>query len=569
MSNNIKITRPPFPSLFGGLGFHNSEWCFYRLTEKEHFDQKLAKCYHEIQPAFMRTFGGFSDWSKDSMDNFADYYERMQKVTDTPIYLAAAMGKQHFSDEERWEYAQKVAEKLDYLINVKNVKQIRYYCFSNELSCGNHGVLKNDLPLLKKYHEYLFRAFQNKELYVGLLSTDASGIPNWPTIDYAIKEMATTSEDFCLHLYVSSHDIYDLNFYEWFKEQCREYVMKCIRCNGAAGKRLIIGEFGFYCGGSGGWGKQPVEESSYAFLPGVIKDVTNYYYNGTGAYAALAYAEGALAAINAGVLNLVYWTYSDYPDPYVCHYAEHDDYAREWGKAERFISQTQDTKYNKCGLMKWEDDGDYSVREAYWCLGLLVRYMKRNSKALDVANDDPMLRMAALLHKDGNVSIAIVNRAKEKKEINLCLDFKHADELAPFKVYEYDSANVPMNEFGDLQDETTRVSLDDDLTLSYTLLPESMTIFTTDYVDRPETYAKNVKLDKKTDVLSWDAVTDKLHCYYRVYRDESADFVPSRENQIASTVATTLELGARYLKEAAIRNVKGNYYKVISVNKRR
>lgn len=568
MSTDIKITRPEFPSLFGGLGFHNSEWHFYRLTEKEHFDQKLAKCYHEIQPAFMRTFGGFSDWSKDSMDTFADYYERMQKVTDTPIYLASAMGKQHFSDEERWEYAQKVAEKLDYLINERNVKQIRYYCFSNELSCGNHGVLKDNLPLLKTYHTHLYRAFQNKELYVGLLATDASGIPQWQTLDYAIKEMSSITEDFCVHLYVSSHDIYDLNFYDWFREQCKEYVMKCIRCNGAAGKRLILGEFGFNCGG---WGNpnRTMEESSYYFLPGVIKDVTNYNYNGTGAYAALAYTEGALAAINAGVLNLVYWTYSDYPDPYVCHYAENDEYAKEWGKAERYISQTQDTKYNKCGLMKWEDDGDYSVREMYWCLGLLTRYMKRNSKVLDIANDDPMLRMAALLHKDGNVSIAIVNRAKEKKEINLNLAIKHAEDLKPFKVYEYDSNNVPMNEFGDLQDETTRIALDDDFNLNYELLPESVTIFTTDYVDRPDVYAKNVKFVKDKNMLTWDAVTDKLHCYYRVYRGETADFVPSRENQIASTIATTLEFGARYLKESAIKNVKGNYYKVISVNKRR
>ena len=126
-----------------------------------------------------------------------------------------------------------------------------------------------------------------------------------------------------------------------------------------------------------------------------------------------------------------------------------------------------------------------------------------------------------------------------------------------------------MNEFGDLQDETVRIALDDNFNLNYELLPESVTIFTTDYVDRPDVYAKNVKFVKDKNMLTWDAVTDKLHCYYRVYRGETADFVPSRENQIASTIATTLEFGARYLKESAIKNVKGNYYKVISVNKRR
>ncbi|MBE6571335.1 MAG: hypothetical protein E7656_03680 [Ruminococcaceae bacterium] len=561
----VKITRPQFPILFGGLGFHNSEALFYRLMEKEHFDQKIAKCYREIQPGFMRTFAGYDDWTRDSMDTFADYYEKMQKATDTPIYLAAAMGKIHFSDEERWQYAKDVAEKLDYLINVRNVKQIRYYCYSNEFSCGTHGVLKNDLPLFKKYHEYLFRAFQQRKLNIGLLATDATGVEWWHTLDYAIKEMAPITEDMCVHLYVSQFGIYDLDFYDWFLKICREYVMKCIRCNGAAGKRLILGEFGV----KSGEGLNDPKESSYYFFPGVIKDVTNFNYTGEGAYAALMYAESAIAAINAGVLSLVYWTFSDYPDPYVCHYAENDEYAAEWGKCEKFISGTQDTKYNKCGLIKWEDDGDYSVRDMYWCIGLLTRYMKRNSKVLDIENNDPMLRMTALLHKDGSVSIAVVNRAKEKKQLNLNLSFKHAEDLAPFRVYEYDSRNVPSNEFGDLQDHTGTVSLDENLALTYELLPESLTILTTDYVDRPDIYAEKVKLSSDKKTLSWAPVTDKLHCYYRVYRGTTADFVPSKENQIASTVATDLKLDARYLKESAIRNVKGNYYKVISINKRR
>ncbi|MBR5553273.1 MAG: hypothetical protein IKV98_05425 [Clostridia bacterium] len=563
---DIKITKPNFPTLFGGLGFHNSEALFYGIMEKEHFDQKIAKCYREIQPGIMRTFAGYSDWSKDSMDTFAAYYEKMQKVTDTPMYLTGAMGKQHFSDEERQVYAEKIAEKLDYLINEKDVKQIRYYCYSNELSCANHGVLKTNLPLFHKYHEYLFRAFQNRELNIGLLAPDATTVEWWEkTIDYTTKEMATITEDISLHLYVTSHTIYDLDFYEWFTAKCREYVMKCIRCNGAAGKRLLLTEFGFKTDD----GLNNPETSSYCFLPGVIKDVTNFNYNGQGAYAGLAYAEGALAAINAGVLSLVYWTFSDYPDPYVCHYAENDEYAAEWGKCERYISGTQDTKYNKCGLIKWEDDGDYSVRDMYWCIGLLTRYMKRNSKVLDIQNDDKLLRMAALLHKDGSVSVAIVNRAKEKKQINLSLNFKHAEDLPAFRVYEYDSRNVPSNEFGDLQDHTCTVALNEDLNLSYELLPESLTIFTTDYVERPETFAKNVKLSSDKHTLSWSPVTDKLHCYYRVYRGTTADFVPSKENQIASTVATDLKLDARYLKESAIRNVKGNYYKVVSVNKRR
>ena len=67
----IKITRGEFPTYFGGFGFHNSEAMLYPLIEKEHFDQKICKCYRELSPGFMRTFGGYSDWTREHMDAFA------------------------------------------------------------------------------------------------------------------------------------------------------------------------------------------------------------------------------------------------------------------------------------------------------------------------------------------------------------------------------------------------------------------------------------------------------------------------------------------------------------------
>jgi hypothetical protein len=122
------------------------------------------------------------------------------------------MGKKHFSDEDIKKYCEDVAENLDYLYNVKNVKHIRYYCFSNEMSCVMWGALLKDLPLFKKYHEGLFSAFQKRNLPIGLLATDASGYDYWETIDYAIKNMPSISEDFCLHIYEREHDIYNLEF---------------------------------------------------------------------------------------------------------------------------------------------------------------------------------------------------------------------------------------------------------------------------------------------------------------------------------------------------------------------
>jgi hypothetical protein len=368
--------------------------------------------------------------------------------------------------------------------------------------------------------------------------------------------MKRISEDFCLHAYVQEYDIDDPDFYQWFYQLCYDTAVKCCKCDG---KRFILGEFGIkrMLGGEG---------DSLIRKNGVIKDVTIYNYTGEGAYAALMYAEGHIAAINAGVFATVLWTFVDYPDPYTCHYAERDPYAKKWAMCEPFISETQDVKYNKCGLMKWEDDGDYSVREMYWCIGLMAKYCKRNAKVLDIENNDPLLRMCALLNRDGSVSIAVVNRHTEPTPLKLKLDLKHIEKQQPMRVYEYDSRNVCVNEFGDLQDPSATLAFQSVGEIEYTLLPESFTVLTTDYKTRNEpVFAENAV--REGDTLTWDSVDAPEHCYYRVYRGKTADFKPSLENQIASTVDTSLDFSARYLDDAAILNVEGDYYKVLSVDR--
>ena len=65
-----------------------------------------------------------------------------------------------------------------------------------------------------------------------------------------------------------------------------------------------------------------------------------------------------------------------------------------------------------------------------------------------------------------------------------------------------------------------------------------------------------VIVDVKDGVISWDAVEDKSHCYYRVFTSDDKDFIPSKESQIASTVSTSLPFTE--LKK---------YIKIISVDK--
>ena len=397
----------------------------------------------------------------------------------------------------------------------------------------------------------LFRAFQNRKLRVGLLATDASSTDNWHTLDYAIENMKRITEDFCLHTYPSAVDNYDGGFYQWFYRLCYDTAIKCCKCDG---KRFILGEFGI----SG--------PDSLVRKNGVVKDVNFLNYTGKGASGALMYADAALAAINAGVFAMVIWTFIDYPDPYTCHYAERDPYAKKWGMCEPFISETQDVKYNKCGLMKWEDDGDYSVREMYWCLGLIAKYCKRNAKVLDIEIDDPQIHVAALMNRDGSISIAVVNRNTEPTPLKLKLNLKNIRKQQSIRVYEYDSRNVCMNEFGDLQEPSTTLSIQDTGEVEYAFLPESFTILTTDYKTREtEVYAANV--ERNDNWLRWQPVDDEEHCYYRVYRGETPDFKPSPQNQIASTIDTAIDFGARYLDNSAILNVEGDCYKVLSVDR--
>ena len=175
--------------------------------------------------------------------------------------------------------------------------------------------------------------------------------------------------------------------------------------------------------------------------------------------------------------------------------------------------------------------------------------------------------MCAMLNRDGSVSVCVVNRHTEPTPLKLKLDLKHIEKQQPMRVYEYDSRNVCMNEFGDLQEPSAILAFKNVGEIEYTLLPESFTVLTTDYKTRKEpVFAENVV--REGDTLTWDSVNDPEHCYYRIYRGGTADFKPSLENQIASTVDTSLDFSARYLDDAAIMNVKGDYYKVLSVNKK-
>ena len=170
---------------------------------------------------------------------------------------------------------------------------------------------------------------------------------------------------------------------------------------------------------------------------------------------------------------------------------------------------------------------------------------------LDVTSCDALLRTCGLLNRDGSLSVGIVNRRKEPVTVRLESTLFGAK---PIRVYEYDPKNVPFNRFCDLPDFAAVVESN---AAVYELKPESVTFFTTDYLEKTHTVSA-AGLAVSAHTLTWEPVSDPNHCYYRIFADKKADFVPSRENQIASTVACRLPLEAE--KE-------GLYCKVLSVDK--
>ncbi len=517
----LSIARPAYPAVFAGLGFHNSEASMYRLMDERHFNETICKCYRELSPGFMRTFAGFSDWTKEAMDDFAEYYEKMQKRTDTPIYMTPGRGKLHFSDDEMRRYAEDVAERLSYLVNEKDVRHLAYYCFSNELGQVTGGRLKDDLPAFKRYHEHLYRAFQNAGLNIGLLATDAA--QDWSSLDWAMQNMDVLTKDYCAHYYERDYAVDDPSFYDFWVEKCRAMTDKAVKKQ----KHFILGEFGS-------------STVNCKIFGAAVRDACSHFDDGETVKVCLKLSEMIIGAVNAGVFALAMWTFSDYPDP-MNGPSFSDAYSSLWTRYEPFLGGGVNIRYNKWGLFRWEDDGDHSARAHYPCIGLLTKYLKRNAKVLETSSDDPLIRSCAVMNRDGSVSLALVSRKKEPVGLTLSLPARKRGYDKPFRVYEYDTNAPVLSPFADLPDPVLLCEAEDGV-LRLTVRPESVLVVTDDYlVKTSPVTAEPAALENGR--LSWRPVSDPNHCYYRVYFDGS---------QIASTVGTSLMLDGRAPEDASL-----------------
>lgn len=507
----VTLTKPRMRWLWGGFGFHNSEATMLPLMSDEFRDQRVLKTFREIAPTYSRVFAGFADWTREAMDSFADYYDATFRRAGTTLYLVPGRMPVITDDFDFEGYCENVATRLDYLVKVRMCVKIRYYALTNEMASGpTWGWFSTHRDVYEKLCRALYAAFRRHGLDIGLMTPDSATPKYIDDVVWATKNLNDITEVYCWHYYDRAAKPGEARVYNDVYGHLTNLVSLCL----GREKRISLGEWGmtgrnvpFREGhmrddGHGGW-RWPM--SAFA------REV------------AICRAEMGLAALNAGALNAVSWTFVDYPDPFL---REDGDTPEEKARYDvaRFSGWGLDVRYNKNGLFRWDDENkDYSSYPDLYTMGYLVKLFRKGARVLEPVFDDPELRVGVVTNPDGSCSVAVINWGAAKT-----VRITSAHPFAkPLRVYEYDSAKPPMNAFNDLQPMKGVVVATNGV-FATTLPSRAMAFFTTDYTDRTPPSVTGVKLGGDG-ALVWNTSADSDHVYYRVYRDGE---------QIASTVAT-------------------------------
>ena len=521
---DIVVERPKMPWLFAGFGFQNAESRLTALMTDEFRDQRVVKSFRELSPSFSRVYVGMNGESKESLDRFADYYDKTFRQCDTTIY-AVGGAMPAFADKLDVEaHAEGVAKSLEYLVKERDCRKIRFYCLTNELMSGDewgYFWFKKKMDLFKEFHQALYDAFRRHGLDIQLAASDGSyGRKQAEELKWTVDNMDLITGIYCTHYYDGKVKPGDVEAYGIFSDQFTNIVTLAM----GKTKRWMLGEFGIV----------PPREK------GVMVDDRNW--NGVdpqrSGLAALTMAEMAMAAINAGAYAVMSWSFCDYPDPFVVE-DSHDPagHARyESGKAV----YKPDMKYNKWGVFRWSDvNRDFGPNPTYFTLGLMSRYFRKGANVLTAKASDPLVRATVLQNRDGAMTAAVVNLG-EKREITLS---GWGTSSRGARLYLYDSANPQLNPFGDLP-PAVRVLTPEGGAVRFEIPKKGMAFVTTDYVERVPAPVKDVKVADGR--LTWTPADDPDHCYYRVYKDGK---------QIASTVATSLPVKTDDVSSLTVKSV--------------
>lgn len=507
----VPLRFPPSPvtSNFTGVGFHAE--MFLDVATPEFYEQVIAKRWLEMRPAFARVFHRAGH--KPTLDAHLKQFLFL-KQTGTEVYYTTGGPKDTAPGPEREAWVRSVVDDLQFLRD-NGATNIATYCMSNELSMGKWAAMVNDLDKFKDYHRLFHAELARRNLPIQLLATDASPINNWHTIEWAARNMDGITGVYGGHHYANDHAPDNLDFYSWFLAK----NAAAVQLARSKGKEFILGEFG------------PAQYLQHRY--GIRWDAMRWNDTPLEPLAGLQLAEAALAAMNAGVRAMGYWTFMDYPD----------DRASD--------------RINQWGLFEWMKNGA-RTRAPYYAYALLTRYFRGPAEVYPLASPDPLIRSAALRNTEtGQWSIAFVNRAGEPRTVTL--DSGPAPQTR-LRRYEYLVSAVPRTEDGDLPSPTQTITLARK-TWEAQLPPQSLIVYTSAFEDDPPAAVTHLEAERflyeavphtptRAQRISWTPSSSPDVIYYRVY------FGATR---IGSTVTN------RYI-DADVRRPAGSQYRVIAVD---
>lgn len=488
---------------FGGVGFHAFHHVF--PATQEELDEVIYKRWRELNPSFVRMNDEW-DYDRAMMDRIAMHMERMKR-TGTEIYLTSWNPPPVHSDDELAAWARRVAENLEFYVRTHGVQKLKTYCMTNELTMGAWASLASDLGLFRRYHQALYDELRRRKLPVGLLATDASPESYWHTLEWAAEHMDSITAIYGGHHYFNDRGPKDERFYPAFLHRLQWAVGLARRMN----KDFILGEFG---------AKQDNRR-----LDGVTQDRCVFFETPDEPFVTLQLAEAVIAALNAGVYGMGYWTFIDLPD----------DFAKGY--------------INRWGVFRWSGK-DRSTRAIYYGYGLLTRYLRGPGKVYAVQSDDPRVRVGALQHEpDRTWTVVVVNRNDTPTRVEIALP--SAGPRADFRRYVYLPSKVTHHPFGDLPGPSGVASLHN-RTLKDQVPPMSLTVYTSAYDPRPPARVTGIRASASTVGMrvTWTASRAPDLCYYRVYRIERGVPVQIRSTIAASIVDADGKAGSTYLVRA-------------------
>ena len=552
-ASEIRFAKPPIRWLWGGFGFHDSEAQMAGLMTDEFRDERAMKSFLEISPTYSRVFAGFAKWAKEDMDSFADWYHATFAKCGTTLYAVPGRMPMIMEDFDCDAYAESTAQNLEYVVKGRGCARIAHFAVTNECSVGPiynwFGKPDPDgrdrWAIFRDLNRAMFRAFRRHGLDIGLMTTDQSGVPRLPDLERAFDTLDDVTDTHCWHYYDWEAVAGDpANYGNWSK-LFGDVIAMLARKNNH--RRLALGEFGLK-------GRASAREE--CGCAGVMADDRSYSarHPAEAPISAISRAEMGLAAMNAGFVTAVSWTFCDYPDPLLGWPGGGTPRAHAEYEFKRTAGTGRDTRYNKWGLFRWDDEGhDYSAYPDLYTMGWLAKLFKSGARVLPWATEDETLRAGAVTNADGSLSIALINWGGAKEAT---LRIPHRVDR-PLRLYEYDSAKIPDNPCNDLQGMKGTVKAETgaggEAVVRVELAAKSMLFLTTDYVERTPDAVRNVRLDGAT--LRWRVPDDPDLRYCRVFH---------KGRQIASTVAGTLDIAAKGVDAAS---ASGEDFCVVAVDR--